>query len=127
MDTPGFRPLESIARDTARIIRREPAEVAIQKAAAKYGPAVIACLSVLILGFLAFWPSKSKADAKETKKEKEASAAANAPVTIHNHYGREPAKAKKEEKTEVLPKKEEIVAKKEEKEETPTPDDKKED
>ena len=34
MDTPGFRPLESIARDTARIIRREPAEVAIQKAAA---------------------------------------------------------------------------------------------
>ena len=126
MDTPGFRPLESIARDTARIIRREPAEVAIQKAAAKYGPAVIACLSVLILGFLAFWPSKGKADAKETKKEKEATAAANAPVTVHVHNHGGSGKAKEA-------KKEEIVAKKDEppKDEPPKadekPDDKKDD
>ena len=126
MDTPGFRPLESIARDTARIIRREPAEVAIQKAAAKYGPAVIACLSVLILGFLAFWPSKGKADAKETKKEKENSAAATAPVTIHNHYGREPAKGKKEETPAIVAKKEDPPVD-DKKKEDPPPDDKKED
>lgn len=122
----GFRSLESIARETASVIRRDPTEVAIKKAVAKYGPAVIAGLSLLILGFFAFWPNKSKADSKETKKEKEASAAASAPVTVHVHNHGGSGKAKEA-------KKEEIVAKKDEppKDEPPKadekPDDKKDD
>ena len=126
MDTPGFRPLESIARDTARIIRREPAEVAIQKAAAKYGPAVIACLSVLILGFLAFWPSKSKADAKEAKKEARADASAPVTVHVHNHGGSGKVKDKKEDPPAIVAKKEDPPADDKKKEDPPR-DDKKED